>query len=58
MTAIQMCIDQVEALVGQIEYPAKVQGGEAFFVVKDAENGKKLGDPSCMAAELNPGCWS
>ena len=29
--------------MGQIDYPAKVQGGEAFFVVKDPENGKKQG---------------
>lgn len=32
---------EADALVGQITYPAKVQGGEAFFVVKDPENGKK-----------------
>ena len=29
--------------MGQIYYPAKVQGGEAFFVVKDPDNGKKQG---------------
>ena len=43
MTIPSSMCDQAEALVGQIEYPDKVQGGEAFFVVKDPENGKKQG---------------
>ena len=43
MTSVAIMYDQAAALVGQIEYPAKVQGGEAFFVVKDPENGKKQG---------------
>lgn len=37
---------QAEALAGQIQYPDKVQGGEAFFVVKDAVDGKQQGTVS------------
>lgn len=50
MTSPSSIFDQAEALVGQIEYPAKVQGGEAFFVVKDPENGKKQGMSAWLTA--------
>ena len=40
------------ALAGQIEYPAGVQGGEAFFVAKDAPDGSQLGETDKFCATL------